>query len=211
MFCYYCGCIGHHERLCSSRKVDLQQHCQKGNEYGTWLRANSGRFIVGRGQGRKAEVEGGGSEPRANKDVIAIDMNVVNHSNRDSEKGEIEGANEGTSFGEEVQSSRGQVRIKSRTDDLKAVNLILAAHTMKNAANQEPVEVQYKDDLMLIVNSGCMLNETKKNQRDEHGGGVMCNLKESLTGISPLVDCTNLMSLESNNMVGEKKQQSKGQ
>lgn len=40
-FCYYCGCIGHHEQICAQRKVDVVQNCLKEEQFGAWLRAGT--------------------------------------------------------------------------------------------------------------------------------------------------------------------------
>lgn len=41
-FCFYCGCVGHNERVCTRRKEDLGSNCLKGEQYGPWLRAGYG-------------------------------------------------------------------------------------------------------------------------------------------------------------------------
>lgn len=49
LFCYYCGCIGHTERMYIKRKDVLNQQGVKENEYGSWLRASSIKAFLGRG------------------------------------------------------------------------------------------------------------------------------------------------------------------
>lgn len=45
-FCYYCGCIGHSDRLCSVRKDDLKCNRLKENQYGNWLRAANNKMGI---------------------------------------------------------------------------------------------------------------------------------------------------------------------
>ncbi|KAK6158700.1 hypothetical protein DH2020_006014 [Rehmannia glutinosa] len=39
-FCYYCGIVGHTEKICEARRQDLQSNNLKGGQYGEWLKAN---------------------------------------------------------------------------------------------------------------------------------------------------------------------------
>lgn len=61
LFCFYCCCIGHNERMCVVRKDDLNKHQLKENEYGLWLRASSVKFTVGRGYAATPAQENKGS------------------------------------------------------------------------------------------------------------------------------------------------------
>lgn len=38
-FCYYCGRVGHLERNCSKKKMDIHSKMVKDDQYGEWLRA----------------------------------------------------------------------------------------------------------------------------------------------------------------------------
>lgn len=39
LFCFYCRTIGHNEKLCGQRRMDVEQNCVKTDQYGHWLRA----------------------------------------------------------------------------------------------------------------------------------------------------------------------------
>lgn len=43
LFCFYCGIIGHNEKLCSKRKLDLSQDKLLSEQFGHWLRTGSRR------------------------------------------------------------------------------------------------------------------------------------------------------------------------
>lgn len=59
-FCYYCGCIGHHERICTVKKVDFEQHYLKEAQFGAWLRAGHVQLIAGGdNEGKEGENSGG--------------------------------------------------------------------------------------------------------------------------------------------------------
>lgn len=38
-FCYYCGKIGHNEKVCQQRKHDVLNNCVNPDQFGTWMRA----------------------------------------------------------------------------------------------------------------------------------------------------------------------------
>lgn len=42
-FCFYCGKIGHGERICEKKKEDSQKSCLTENQFGEWLRGQTGR------------------------------------------------------------------------------------------------------------------------------------------------------------------------
>lgn len=48
-FCYYCGGIGHNERVCAQRLKDLEGNCLKKDQFGPWLRASTGNWMFGGG------------------------------------------------------------------------------------------------------------------------------------------------------------------
>lgn len=41
IFYFYCGLIGHNERLCLKRKKDREQNCMLSEQFGGWLRVNN--------------------------------------------------------------------------------------------------------------------------------------------------------------------------
>lgn len=43
MFCFYCGKVGHSERMCSTRKADAIAGQVEEGQYGEWLKADVGR------------------------------------------------------------------------------------------------------------------------------------------------------------------------
>lgn len=43
MFCFYCGKVGHYESGCVVRRLDANQSSLVENQYGEWLRAETGR------------------------------------------------------------------------------------------------------------------------------------------------------------------------
>ncbi|CAA0824475.1 Unknown protein [Striga hermonthica] len=43
-FCFYCGRIGHNDRICVVKKVDVQKNMLKSGQYGEWLRGSPGMF-----------------------------------------------------------------------------------------------------------------------------------------------------------------------
>lgn len=47
IFFYYCGCIGHSEKVCALRLEDLEGNCLKKDQFGSWLRASTGKGIDG--------------------------------------------------------------------------------------------------------------------------------------------------------------------
>lgn len=57
VFCYYCGYIGHNERLCGKRKEDLQKGQLTQDQYGSWLRAGPSRSSLGGIRGSAVEVK----------------------------------------------------------------------------------------------------------------------------------------------------------
>ncbi|KAK6155819.1 hypothetical protein DH2020_010067 [Rehmannia glutinosa] len=56
--CFYCGWIGHHERMCEERKFDIQNNNLREGRYGDWLKAEdlSGGFRSGRNIQTKAQL-----------------------------------------------------------------------------------------------------------------------------------------------------------
>lgn len=42
IFCYYCGQVGHNEKLCLKRKQDVERNCVLTDQFGIWLRAGGG-------------------------------------------------------------------------------------------------------------------------------------------------------------------------
>lgn len=52
-FCFYCGKVGHPEKICDQKMRDSQGNCICEDQYGAWLRA-----IVSKG-GRRGEPKGG--------------------------------------------------------------------------------------------------------------------------------------------------------
>lgn len=46
-FCYYCGCIGHSEKVCALRLEDLEGNYLKKDQFSPWLRASIGKGIDG--------------------------------------------------------------------------------------------------------------------------------------------------------------------
>lgn len=55
-FCYYCGCIGHSERVCAQRLKDLEENCLKKDQFGPWMRASTGKGMDGGGFRRSMPV-----------------------------------------------------------------------------------------------------------------------------------------------------------
>lgn len=49
-FCFYCGHLGHNEKLCTKRKQDLNRNCLLKDQYGLWMRAGSTRSEGGEAQ-----------------------------------------------------------------------------------------------------------------------------------------------------------------
>ncbi|CAA0832633.1 Unknown protein [Striga hermonthica] len=45
-FCFYCGRIGHSDRVCDTMKSDIQRNVFKNGQYGDWLRAPGGGFGI---------------------------------------------------------------------------------------------------------------------------------------------------------------------
>lgn len=46
VFYFYCGTIGHNERLCLKRMKDVEQNCVLSEQFGGWLRANNRRSDI---------------------------------------------------------------------------------------------------------------------------------------------------------------------
>lgn len=44
-FCFYCGCVGHVEKGCEQRRVDVAANRLKIGQYGLWMRAGYGRIV----------------------------------------------------------------------------------------------------------------------------------------------------------------------
>lgn len=55
IFCFYCGTIGHHERMCLTRKQDVDQNRVLKEQFGGWLRASHRR---GEGWGNRSHGTG---------------------------------------------------------------------------------------------------------------------------------------------------------
>lgn len=53
-FCYYCGCIGHIERICGIRLDDLNENRLKKDQFGPWLRASTGMIVEGKNRGNRS-------------------------------------------------------------------------------------------------------------------------------------------------------------
>lgn len=58
MFCYYCGKVGHSERLCQGRKSDAITGKVLEGQYGDWLKADSVRSGTRNAPGREQEHRG---------------------------------------------------------------------------------------------------------------------------------------------------------
>lgn len=56
IFCFYCGLIGHHERMCLKRKKDSDQDCLLSGQFGGWLRANHRKTDGWGNRGNKAGI-----------------------------------------------------------------------------------------------------------------------------------------------------------
>lgn len=58
IFCYYCGKVGHSERLCQGRKSDVITGKLLEGQYGDWMKADSVRSETRNVPGREQEQRG---------------------------------------------------------------------------------------------------------------------------------------------------------
>lgn len=67
-FCYYCGHLGHTEKLCSKRKHDLAKQCLLKEQFGNWLQADRRREegVMHRGKGGRVDTGKRGADQLEN-------------------------------------------------------------------------------------------------------------------------------------------------
>lgn len=58
MFCFYCGCLGHNERVCTHLMQDLDKNNLQKDQFGPWMRASLGRAGEGGAEGVETSVVG---------------------------------------------------------------------------------------------------------------------------------------------------------
>ncbi|GER56436.1 protein translocase subunit SecA 1, partial [Striga asiatica] len=123
-FCFYCGCIGHHDRICEVKKSDIKRKLKSG-QFREWLRGSFGGFSEPRERNsssplsERAKLEsskaratvGGEMQPRVTPGIIEPQQfaePVMGGS--DKSKGVEEGSKslEVVSSNNELESSKGK-------------------------------------------------------------------------------------------------------
>lgn len=100
LFCFYYGIIGHNEKLCESRKKDIQLNKVSGDQFGHCMRDGSRRGV------RRGPGVGKENQEQAGKLVKNIKNFVVRKE---------EGPKKGTRLlGQEKRARRGQLEISRR-------------------------------------------------------------------------------------------------
>lgn len=196
LFCYYCGCVGHSEKGCASRKRDMQQNCLKAYEFGPWLRAHSGR-VIGTGG------------------LNWVTERVQSDSEQDRCKMVGSGENmEGESVAQRLGNGKSlhtHAKKLAETDGIRShPNLEAQEHLMQGPKFQELKQsqlvtgevatkqldsTQNSDDLMLTVPMG----EADREQKDDDGLAdceVQGGMTETPFGNHPLMDCSNRLNMQ---------------
>lgn len=115
-FCFYCGRVGHSERVCASRGEDLHLNKLKNGQYGEWLKGvgrssegktGGGRLIHNMVHSREEQNDGGRGEEGDSVRGIA---RAAGEKGRLEEQQSEKGVREGASFGVGDQANQEKVQ-----------------------------------------------------------------------------------------------------
>lgn len=91
MFYFYCGYIGHNEKLCAKRKEDLRQDKTLSDQYSYWLRGENRKLEGMRDKRVGTEyVQKENRGTHSGKEVIGIEYEEGDREGKENEGGKIE-------------------------------------------------------------------------------------------------------------------------
>lgn len=202
-FCYYCGLIGHSEKMCLKRKQDVDGKCVLYEQFGGWLRAGSRKTDwwgnkginerVGGTNHRKItpETSGNPNGPVEGDRRKGAEDSYQILGNVDWERGRKESGRLQLRASGEGSEGQGKENIASKGQGNEEHIMQKEENLTEKVDNQDPMILELLDEDALRQEVGRIGGSLGHDGSIEKGQG--CRI--------PLKDCTNMEELEEDQQI----------